>query len=60
MKKFVEALAKYMDDLLFICGCICFVIASDAVAGRPAAFATAGISLIVMAIFVARAKGGGR
>lgn len=60
MKKFIEALAMYLDDLLFLCGCICFVIAADEIAGRPAALATAGICFIVMAIFVAKAKGGGR
>lgn len=55
-----RSLGLYLDDLLLLAGGACFVAAAREAWGRPAALAVAGACLVVYAIMVARARGGGR
>ena len=52
-------LALYLDDLLLLAGCGCFVRAAWEGWGRPAALAVAGTCLVAYALVIARARGGG-
>ena len=52
-------LALYLDDLLLLAGCGCFVRAAWEGWGRPAALAVAGTCLGAYALVIARARGGG-
>ena len=52
-------LALYLDDLLLLAGCGCFVRAAWEAWGRPAALAVAGTCLVAYARVIARARGGG-
>lgn len=49
----------YLDDLLLLAGCGCFVRAAWEAWGRPAALAVAGTCLVAYALVIARARGGG-
>lgn len=59
MKKLGETLTLYLDDLLLLAGCGCFVRAAWEAWGRPAALAVAGTCLVAYALVIARARGGG-
>ena len=52
-------LATYIDDLLLICGGVCFVLAARLQFGVAAALAAAGCCLTAYAVVIARAKRGG-
>ena len=53
-------LALYLDDLLLLAGCGCFVRAAWELGGRPAALLVAGGCLVAYAVVIAKARRGGR
>lgn len=58
LKQTAHLLAAWADDLLLIAGGACFIAAAAQQYGRPAALAVAGAWLTVLAVVVARSKGG--
>lgn len=50
---------RYLDDILFILGCICFAAAAFGIDWRLGLFAT-GICLEVSAVLLAKWEGDGR
>lgn len=58
-KRILDALGRYFDDLLLLCGGACLTAGAYGCLGRPAALLTAGACLIGYAAVVARSKGGG-
>ena len=54
-----QVLGTYLDDLLLIAGGGCLVRAALEQWGRPAAYAAAGVCLVVYALIVARSRRGG-
>ena len=59
LRRLGHGLALYLDDLLLLAGCGCFVRAAWEEWGRPAALAVAGTCLVAYALVIARARGGG-
>nr|DAH75301.1 MAG TPA: Protein of unknown function (DUF1056) [Caudoviricetes sp.] len=53
LKKCLQTLALYFDDLLFLAGGACFVRAAQMFGGQAAAYATAGVCLTVYALVIA-------
>lgn len=56
-KKLRRLLGLYLDDLLFVSGCLCLTAAAALRWGAPAGLAAGGVGLIVCAVLAAR---GGR
>lgn len=52
-------MGKYLDDLLLICGGICFVAAADRLIGGAWALVVAGVCLVAYAVVIARSRRGG-
>ena len=59
LRRVGHGLALYLDDLLLLAGCGCFVRSAWEAWGRPAALAVAGTCLVAYALVIARARGGG-
>lgn len=59
LRRLGHGLALYLDDLLLLAGCGCFVRAAWEAWGRTAALAVAGTCLVAYALVIARARGGG-
>lgn len=54
-KKALALLGLYLDDLLMVCGGVCFIAAAALRWGAAAGLATAGGCLILLSVLVARA-----
>ena len=59
LRRLGHGLALYLDDLLLLAGCGCFVRAAWEAWGHPAALAVAGVCLVAYALVIARSRGGG-
>lgn len=53
-RRTMELLRLYLDDFLFISGGICLITAAALRWGEAAAFASAGVELIICSLLVAR------
>lgn len=56
LKTLLAGLVLYLDDALFLGGCVCFVRAAQMRFGEAAAVATAGTCLVVWALLIARSR----
>ena len=54
-KRAAAVLGVYLDDILAVCGGVCFVAAAAVAFGCAAALATAGVCLTACSVTVARA-----
>ena len=54
-RKVLALLSLYLDDLLMVCGCVCFIASAALRWGAAAGLATAGGCLILLSVLVARA-----
>lgn len=60
IRKAVQALVLYLDDLLLLGAGACFILGAREAFGRAAALAVSGVWLSLYAIVIARARRGGK
>lgn len=53
-KLFLKIMAIYLDDLLLVAGCVCFVIGAAIKWGAAEALGVCGVCLVTYAVIVAR------
>lgn len=60
IRKAVQTLVLYLDDLLLLGAGACFILGAQEAFGRAAALAVSGVWLSLYAVVIARARRGGK